>query len=106
MATTSRVSDCACAMTPRPSATTRDGATESTGRMLHIDSAGALAELVGVDAGLVHERNHQVRERCALRHPDVTVALVRPGAAADEQRRQVLVIVLIPIGHAAAIQEQ
>ena len=84
----------------------RQGATISDRRMLDIDSPGALAEFVGVDAGLVHQRNHQVRERRALCHPDVTISLVLPCAAADEQRRQVLVIVLVAVGHAAAVQEQ
>ena len=52
------------------------------------------------------QRDHQVRERCALRHLDVAVALVRARAAADEQRRQVLVIVHVAVGHAAAVEEQ
>src|SRR5215208_5517703 len=46
---------------------------------LDLDSTGTLAELVSVVAGLVHQRNHQVRQRRALRHPDVAVPLCVPA---------------------------
>src|SRR5687767_2972865 len=75
-------------------------------RALQADAARTLAELLRVDARGVHDRQHQVGERRALRHLDVAVAVVLAGGAADEQRRQVLVVVLVAVGHAAAVEEQ
>src|SRR5687768_7519722 len=55
---------------------------------LQLDDTVALTEFLDVHAGLVEQRDHQVRQRRALGHLDVPVALVPAGGAADEQRRQ------------------
>src|SRR5262249_24603381 len=70
---------------------------------LHVDSSRTVAEFVGWDAGLVEQRDHQIRERRLQLGMTITLELSR--GSADEQNRQVLMGVLVAVAHPASIQE-
>src|SRR5437867_8808540 len=73
---------------------------------LQLDPSRALAEVVGWHAGLVQHRDHEIRQRRARLHFHVAVPLEPARAAADQQDRQVVVRVLVPVAHAAAVEER
>src|SRR5262249_36103534 len=65
---------------------------------------GAIAETLLANSELIEQRQKQVRHRCMRREHQVPAALQRSRGAARDQHRQWIVIVLIPIAHAAAVQ--
>src|SRR6185503_7225446 len=70
-----------------------------------IQAAGAVAELLDLHAELVHQVEREVRQRRPLRIAQVLVALHLQIAPADDDHRDVVVVVRVAVAHAAAVED-
>jgi len=64
----------------------------------------AIPEAFLLHAELVEHAEQKIRHRGVLRSNDMTVAFQRAAGAAEDNKRQWIVIVLIPVAHAASIK--
>src|SRR2546428_1866638 len=69
-----------------------------------IELAGAVTEPLQVHTELVHQAQRQIRQRGALRVFEVTIALHLLVAPADDNHRDIEVVVGVAVAHAAAIE--
>src|ERR1700681_1137326 len=70
-----------------------------------LEFAGAVAERVLLNSKLVQHRQQKIGHGSVRRKRQVTTALQLTGSAAGQHYGQGIVIVLIPVTHAAAVKD-
>src|SRR5581483_4931417 len=93
---------------PRQDSASKENAARMRmwGLLNGLDHAGAITQALDLDPGLVQHGQQHVGHGSVIGLADMLAALHRPGAAAQNQRRQREMVMRVAVAHVAAVQNE